>query len=130
MTKAIKSNSKRIRDPLVGTNRRTAQGREIRDLYGSRMAAIEDGTHREPGVTLQAAVRRAVELHIICERFRARLVAAKQHNKSSLGELVRLENMVDRAERRVAELTPKPMSWWEQRQLEREQDSEDGETEA
>jgi hypothetical protein len=49
MTKTSKSNSKRIRDPLVGTNRRTAQGREIRDLYRSRMTAIEDETKREAG---------------------------------------------------------------------------------
>ena len=40
MTKTSKSNSKPLRDPLVGTNRRTAQGREIRDLYRSRIVTI------------------------------------------------------------------------------------------
>jgi hypothetical protein len=111
-----KSNSKRLKDPLVGINRRTARGREIRDLYRSRMAAIEDQCDGEPDVTVQAAVRRAVELHLVSERMRARLLAGGDLDKDSLEELVRVENMVGRADKHVAELIarmPKPAPWWQ-----------------
>jgi hypothetical protein len=104
-----KTNSKRLRDPLVGINRRTAKGREIRDLYRSRMAAIE----REPDATLQAAVRRAVELQLLTEQFRAGMLAG---GKFDAEQMVRVENMLSRAERHVAELIakmPKPPEWWE-----------------
>jgi hypothetical protein len=104
-----KSNSKRLKDPLVGINRRTARGREIRDLYRTRMAAIE----QESDATLQAAVRRTVELQLLTEQFRAEMLAG---GKLDAEQMVRVENMLNRAERHVAELItkmPKPAEWWE-----------------
>jgi hypothetical protein len=63
--------------------------------------------------TLQAAVRRAVELQLLTEQFRADMLAG---GKLDAEQMVRVENMLNRAERHVAELIaklPKPPEWWE-----------------
>lgn len=118
-SRPVRSRSKRIRDPLIGINRRTARGREIRDLYASRMAVIADAIEGEPDATLQAAVRRAVELQLLCERFRFAALNTDKPGIGMLEQIVRVENMVARADRQVAELVakaPQPRPWWERRQ--------------
>jgi hypothetical protein len=122
-SKPIRSRSKRIRDPLIGINRRTARGREIRDLFVSRMEAIADAIEGEPDATLQAAVRRAVELQLLCERFRFTMLNTVRLDVGDLEQVVRIENMVAQANRHVADLVaraPKPAPWWERRQEESE----------
>jgi hypothetical protein len=113
--KTLPNRSRRLRDPLVGINRRTAGGREIRDLYESRMAAIAGAIEGEPDITLQAAVRRLVELHLLCERLRAKLLIQGKGDASD-DSLVRAENMLRRVEEQVAKLVeqaPKPRPFWE-----------------
>ena len=69
--------------------------------------------NREPDAILQAAVRRAVELQLLTEQFRADMLAG---GKFDAEQMVRIENMLNRAERHVAELIaklPKPVEWWE-----------------
>jgi hypothetical protein len=120
-----KNRSRRLRDPLIGINRRTAKGREVRDLYAARMSAIEDTIEGEPDATLQAAVRRAVELQLLCERFRFAMLNAAKLDVGNLEQVVRVENMVARADRHVAELVarmPKPSPWWDQ-----QKEADDGE---
>jgi hypothetical protein len=112
-----KNRSKRLRDPLIGINRRTAKGREVRDLYAARMAVIDGTIEGEPDATLQAAVRRAVELQLLCERFRFTMLNAAKLDVGMLEQVVRIENMVARAHRHVADLVarlPKPAPWWQQ----------------
>jgi hypothetical protein len=127
MSKSVRSRSRRIRDPLAGINRNTARGREIRDLFASRMAAIAGAIEGEPDATLQAAVRRAVELQLLCERFRFAALNTDKPGIGMLEQVVRVENMVARADRQVDELVakaPQPLSWWEQRQRDREEQEE------
>jgi hypothetical protein len=126
-SKTVRSRSKRLRDRLIGINRRTARGREIRDLYASRLAVIADAIEGEPDATLQAAVRRAVELQLLCEPFRAEALNGKP-GLGTLEHVVRVENMVARADRQVAELVakaPQPKPWWE-RQHDDEKEADDG----
>jgi hypothetical protein len=108
-----KANSRRIVRPLDGINLRTKVGRAIRDIYDARLRAIEP----TDDINFLTALRRAVELTIISERIRARMLASGEDDP----EFVRVENMLNRAERRVTELTPEPAPWWEQHQ----QDDED-----
>jgi hypothetical protein len=114
-----KSNSRRIVRPLDGLNLRTKVGRAIRDLYHARLKAVP----ATDDIRFLTALRRAVELTIIAERTRARMLESREHDP----ECIRLENMLDRAERRVTELTPEPLSWWEQQQ--QDDEAEDGEEE-
>lgn len=127
MSKPVRSRSRRIRDPLTGINRNTARGREIRDLYASRMTVIAEAIEGEPDATLQAAVRRAVELQLLCERFRFAALNTDKPGIGMLEQIVRVENMVARADRQVTELVakaPQPKPWWERRE-EQDEDTQE-----
>jgi hypothetical protein len=118
-----KANSRRIVNPLDGINLRTRTGRAIRDLYRARLQAIEP----TDDINFLTALRRAVELTVIAERIRARMLASGEDDP----EFVRVENMLNRAERRVTELTPEPehVPWWQQQDDQEETDGKEGEEE-
>jgi hypothetical protein len=89
--------------PLFGLKLRTATGRRVRDLYQGLMAKLDlDNT------IIRAAVRRAADLQVLSEQHRARMLNGESCDQETL---VRLENMVARSMREVAELLaamPKP----------------------
>ena len=115
--------------PLAGLNLPSATGRRVRDLYHGLMAKLD-----LDDVVIRAAVRRAVELQVLSEQQRARMlndndgqpdqassleddVAPKEKDGGSCvacqtrqaryqeqESLIRLENMVARSMREIAEL--------------------------
>ena len=79
------------------------------------MAAVAGAIEGEPDITLQAAVCRLVELHLLCERLRAKLLI-KGKGDASDDSLVRPENMLRRvrgAGRQAGRAGPKPRPFWE-----------------
>jgi hypothetical protein len=89
--------------PLAGLKLRTATGRRVRDLYQGLMAKLD-----LDDIAIRAAVRRAADLQVLSEQHRARMLNGEAHDQETL---VRLENMVSRSMREVAELLtaiPKP----------------------
>lgn len=81
-------------NPMSRGNGRTAQGRRVRDLYTALMGRIGN-----PGDTIiQADVIRAAELRTAAEGLRLKLLAG---NSVDPDQLVRLENLASRAERRL-----------------------------
>jgi hypothetical protein len=56
------------------------------------------------------------------ERLQDELLKPKRHNRRLGDALVRHENMLRRAKEELTALIPEPLSWWEQRQREREQE--------
>ena len=112
--------ARRSNNPLAGLNLRTANGRLVRDLYRERMAAFDDDAEADATITL--AVRRVVELQVIANGLRADLLAAPTYKKADVGELVRVENLVRRAEAELAKLVAemtKEEFWYERAQRER-----------
>jgi hypothetical protein len=97
--------------------RKTTQGRRIRSLFRAHMAKLTVGDPLH-----QAAAMRAAELIVASEDMRAKLLAGDTTAEEAV---TRLENAARRAERDLIPLIPRPLSWWEQRQLEREQDEGD-----
>ena len=69
-----------------------------------------------------AAILRVAKLQVIVERLQDELLKPKRHNRQLGDELVRHENMLRRAKEELAALIPEPLSWWERRQREREQE--------
>jgi hypothetical protein len=95
--------------------RTTPQGRRIRRLFWRFVDKLnaDDSLH-------QAAALRAAELVIAAEDMRARLLAGDTTAEEAV---TRLENAARRAERDLAPLIPKPLTWHElraQRQAEDE----------
>jgi hypothetical protein len=80
--------------PEARLNGNSPAGRRIRDLYRGLMARLSEPAD----VTVQAAVLALAELLTAAENARANLLTGKV---SSSNELVRLENLVRRAEIRV-----------------------------
>ena len=82
-----------------------------------------------PGDPLhQAAAMRAAELTVAAEEMRARLLAGDTTAEEAV---TRLENAARRAERDLARLIPKPLTWLElQQQREAEEADEDNDDEA
>jgi hypothetical protein len=78
----------------VRANRHTAQGRRIADLFCSYQKALDDP---DDPVAL-ANILAASELKTSAEIMRAKLLAGEAVDP---GELVKLENLADRAERRL-----------------------------
>jgi hypothetical protein len=85
--------------------RTTPQGRRIRRLFWRFVAKLnaDDPLH-------QAAALRAAELVIAAEEMRARLLAGDTASEEAV---TRLENAARRAERDLAPLIPKPLTWLE-----------------
>jgi hypothetical protein len=116
-----KSLAERANRPLAGLDLRTKKGRLIRDLYRNRMAAFDDETAGD--LTVQLAVRRVVELQVIGDGLRSEMLAAPAYDKALGEELVRVENLVRRAEAELAELiadVTKEESWYERAQRDRQ----------
>jgi hypothetical protein len=90
------SQSRLTNDPLAGLKLRTVAGRRVRDLYNGIMAKIDIDD-----AVVRGAVRRAAELQVLAEQLRAKMLNSESSDQESL---VRLENMVARALREVAEL--------------------------
>lgn len=80
--------------PEARLNGNSPAGRRVRDLYRGLMQRLENPTD----ITIQAAVLALSELLTAAENARANLLEGKV---SSSNELVRLENLVRRAEIRV-----------------------------
>jgi hypothetical protein len=99
----------------------TAQGRRLRSLYRTFVAPLntDDPTH-------QAAAMAAAELVVASEDARARLLGG---DPAAEAAVVRLENACRRGKLDLVTLTPKPLSWWEQRQLEEQEEEADGQAE-
>jgi hypothetical protein len=96
--------------------RSTPQGRRIRRLFRRFIAKLnaDDPLH-------QSAALRAAELVIAAEEMRARLLAGDTATEEAV---TRLENAARRAERDLAPLIPKPLTWLEL-QARREADEAD-----
>jgi hypothetical protein len=82
------------RRPASRLNGRSAFGKRIRDLY----FALTDRLNQPADILVQADIMALVELKVAAEIARANLLEGKV---SSSNELVRLENLVRRAEARV-----------------------------
>jgi hypothetical protein len=78
----------------VRANHRTPQGRRIRDLYRSYLRSM--GSPTEP--RLQSDALACAELRVAAENERAKVLAGH----GSADDLVRLENLAARAERKLA----------------------------
>jgi hypothetical protein len=103
--------------------RATPQGRRIRSLFRKHMAKLTPGDPLH-----QAAAMRAAELTVAAEEMRARLLAGDTTAEEAV---TRLENAARRAERDLAPLIPKPLTWLElQQQREAEEAHEDNADEA
>jgi hypothetical protein len=103
--------------------RSTPQGRRIRRLFRRFIAKLnaDDPLH-------QSAAMRAAELTVAAEEMRARLLAGDTTAEEAV---TRLENAARRAERDLAPLIPKPLTWLElQQQREAEEADEDNDDEA
>jgi hypothetical protein len=82
------------RAPASRVNGRTAVGRRVRDLFGALMARLGQPSD----VIVQADVLALAELKAAAEVARLRLLEGDERNSN---EIVRLENLVRRAEARV-----------------------------
>jgi hypothetical protein len=104
--------------------RRTTQGRRVRSLFNAFMAKLTAGDPLH-----QAAAMRAAELVVASEEMRARLLAG---DVTAEERAVRLENAARRAQQELIPLIPRPLTWQERQELERQQeeDEADGEEEA
>jgi hypothetical protein len=89
----------------------TEQGRRIRALYRQFMEPLvaDNPVH-------QAGAMAAAELTVAAEDARARLLAGDPAAEEAV---VRLENTCRRARLDLVELKPEPLSWWEQKQLDK-----------
>jgi hypothetical protein len=86
--------SRTTNNPLaVRASHRTAQGRRIRDLYQSYLRAMGNPTEAH----LQADALTAAELRVAAENERAKVLAGH----GSADDLVRVENLADRAVRKL-----------------------------
>jgi hypothetical protein len=82
------------RSPSTRIDGRSAAGRRIRDLYGQLMQRL----NQPADIMVQADIMALVELKVAAEAARLRLLEGKDQNTNGL---VRLENLVRRAEARV-----------------------------
>ena len=107
----------------VRANGNSIKGRRLRDLFAAFAAKIDPDD-----VVGRAAALRAAELTAACEALRCQIMTvdlsqaddAKLVSQAKLAEqLTRLENSLDRAERRLAKLEPPPKSSGERWQEER-----------
>jgi hypothetical protein len=85
--------AKTTNDPASRANLNTANGRRVADLYRSYLRAMGDPTD----AVAQANVLAAAELKAAAETARADLLAGK----TTIGDVVLLENAADRAVRRL-----------------------------
>jgi hypothetical protein len=113
-------------NPLAGLKLRTATGRRVRDLYCSIMDKLD-----LDDIAIRLAVRRAADLQVLSEQQRARMLndddgqpvpsendgepcvacQSRQVRFQEHESLIRLENMVARSMREIADLLtamPKP----------------------
>jgi hypothetical protein len=101
----------------------TVQGRRLRTLFRSFIAPLNAD---DP--IAEAAALACAELVVSAEEARAKLLAGKDPLAEQA--VVRLENTARRAKLDLVALTPKPLNWFEQQALEREQEeSANGEDE-
>jgi hypothetical protein len=82
------------RAPAARLDGRSPTGKRIRDLYESLMARL----NQPADVMVQADILSLVELKVMSETARLRILEGKDQNTNGL---VRLENLVRRAEARV-----------------------------
>jgi hypothetical protein len=80
-----------------------ARNRRVRDLYVAIMGALED--HAD-NMLVQAAVLRSAELRVIGEQLRAEMLTRATYDLELGEELVRIENMIRRAETELAVAVP------------------------
>jgi hypothetical protein len=59
---------------------------------------------------------------VIVERLQNESLKSKKHSRLLGSELVRHENMLRRAKLELIALKPRPLTWWERRQLEKDDD--------
>jgi hypothetical protein len=82
------------RSPAARLDGRSPTGKRIRDLY----AALTERLNQPADIMVQADIMALVELKVAAEAARLRLLEGKDQNTNGL---VRLENLVRRAEARV-----------------------------
>jgi hypothetical protein len=99
--------------------RRTAQGRRVRSLFRAFMTKLTPGDPLH-----QAAAMRAAELIVASEDMRARLLAGDIAAEEAV---TRLENAARRAQQELDPLIPKPLTWLERQEIERQQEETNGE---
>lgn len=103
--------------------RRTPQGRRTRCLFNAFMAKLTPGDPLH-----QAAAMRAAELVVASEQMRSRLLSGDVTTEEAV---TRLENAARRAQQELEPLIPRPLTWQERQELERQQEEDaDGEEEA
>jgi hypothetical protein len=97
---AITNNPRRPRPP---TQSKHARNRRVRDIYDAMMIAVEDYAD---STLVQGAALRIAELKVISEQLRTEMLAQPTYDKVLGEELVRVENMIRRAEAELDEATP------------------------
>jgi hypothetical protein len=102
-----------------GLDLRTVEGRRIRFLY---TPFLEHAKLNADDPIHQGAVLKVVKLVVIIERIQNEVLKSKRHSRALGDELVRHENMLRRAKLELITLKPCELTWWEERQLEREKD--------
>jgi hypothetical protein len=88
------------------TDRNTARGRRVADLYLAYMAAL--GSQAANNTLIQANVIAAAELRVACEDARTKVLEGGGGGDAD--QLVRLENLTHRAERKLGLDHHKPKS--------------------
>jgi hypothetical protein len=113
----------RNRGVFRGIDLRTIGARRIRAFYAACMKQAELPDELIP----QSAALKVAKLQVIVERLQNESLKSKKHSRQLGSELVRHENMLRRAKLELIALKPKPLTWWERKQL--EQDDTDAEEE-
>jgi hypothetical protein len=105
-----------------GVDLRTIAGRRIRFLYPRYLeqAELDDGN-----VVHQAAALKVAKLTVILERLQNESLKCKKYSRRLGSELVRLENLLRRAKLELVALKPRELTWWEQRQLEKQEENDE-----
>ena len=114
------------RSPAARLDGRSAAGKRVRDLFRALMVRLNEPAD----IMVQADIMALVELKVAAETARARLLEGKDQNTNGL---VRLENLVRRAEARVglepgAATKAEPGTWEDLfvEELDEEQAADDG----
>jgi hypothetical protein len=102
-----------------GIDLRTTGGRRIRSLYAQY---LEQAELDDSDLIHQAAALKVAKLAVIVERLQNESLKSKKHSRLLGSELVRHENMLRRAKLELIALKPRPLTWWERRQLEKDDD--------
>jgi hypothetical protein len=103
MSKCSSAITNNPRRPRPATQSRHARNRRVRDLYDALLNVLKD--HADD-MLVQSAILRIAELRVISEQLRAEMLARPGYDSGMGEELVRIENMIRRAEGELEDAAP------------------------